>query len=698
MARAAMIFPHSTRKPSLWQIWSFSALIASLFIVLFAFMGHQQLRVITQHLVETRAQSVVETIVLAVESFSDRIALQRFVTSLAAERDVKLVLLITGQEQRIIAASRLALVNQKVADLSDAHLKQEITDNWHKMTLDSHRYLDQTVDVLLPIRLASSDPSQLVLEDGMVVVTLDGSELMYQANRLTVMLGASFMLVLAILFGFWALMWQRFVLRPVDGLREAMDQRVQGNAIQAPSADSRELSELIDTYNEMLSQEQAAQGHIRYLSEFDTLTGLPNLSSVKRGLNERIALGSNAFAVVLLDLDRFKQVNEALGHDIGNELLQQVARRLETLIHEGELLARMSGDEFALLLAVDGLAAFRQRLESMLAALSAAYILHGNRITAHASMGVTFYPNDGQDASVLMSHADAALYQAKANGRNTFVLFKADEGKSQLYLLRLEADLRNAIEQNQLQVYYQPQVDVKTNRIVGVEALIRWLHPELGMISPVEFIPLAEETGLILSVGQWVLEQACAQAKTWHQQGMSVRVAVNVSFLQFVKSDYVQLVREVLDAHQLPANLLELELTESIMALSKEQLRTIFEALKAMGVQLAIDDFGTGFSSLSYLDAFPLDRLKIDQSFIRSMDDQAEGASLGVVKAVIELANAFGLSAIAEGVETQNQLAQLQALGCEEFQGYFCSRPLPADAFTRFYIEHEGLCHEGCHI
>jgi diguanylate cyclase (GGDEF)-like protein len=513
---------------------------------------------------------------------------------------------------------------------------------------------------------------------------------MSQATQSIVVMGAGFVLVIVVLFGFWALAWQGFVLRPVDGLRRAMDQRVIGNPIQAPSAYSKELSDLIDTYNDMLIREQDAQGRIRYLSEFDTLTGLPNQHQVTHGLDSRMASGLHSFAVVLLDLDRFKHINEALGHDVGNQLLQQVARRLETLVGEQELLARMSGDEFALLLDVDDLNGFTRRLESMLVVLSEPYLINDLRLTATASMGVSFYPQDGKDSSVLMSHADAALYQAKANGRNTFALFKSDEGKSQLYLLRLEADLRNAIEHAQLVVYYQPQVDIKTNKIIAAEALVRWLHPSLGIISPAEFIPLAEDTGLILPIGQWVLEQACAQAKIWHQQGMSVRVAVNVSFLQFAKSDYVQLVRQVLETEQLPPNLLELELTESIMVLSKEQLRRTFELLKGMGVQLAMDDFGTGFSSLSYLDAFPLDRLKIDQSFIRSMDDEAEGASLGVVKAVIELANAFGLSAIAEGVETENQLAQLQKLGCEEFQGYLCSRPLPVDDFNRFYLQYNG--------
>jgi diguanylate cyclase (GGDEF)-like protein len=445
-----------------------------------------------------------------------------------------------------------------------------------------------------------------------------------------------------------------------------------------------------------LSAKQAAEEHIRYLSEFDVLTGLPNQHQLMHCINDYMgAVNSQSFAIVLLDLDRFKHVNEALGHDIGNQLLQQVAKRLARLIQQNELLARMSGDEFALLLYFSNIEDFSDRLFVMLASLSESYLIQGHSLTASVSMGVSFYPNDAKETTLLLSHADAALYQAKANGRNTFVLFRQDNSKNQLYLLRLEADLRNAIENNELQVYYQPQVDIKTNSIVGVEALVRWLHPSLGMISPIEFIPLAEETGLILPIGHWVLEQACAQAKAWQQQGMPIRVAVNVSLLQFVKSNYVQLVKQVLDAYQLPANLLELELTESVMDMCKDQLHTILQSLKTMGVQLAMDDFGTGFSSLSYLDAFPLDRLKIDQSFIRSMSNTEEGASLGVVKAVIELANAFGLAAIAEGVETENQLKQLQALGCEEFQGYLCSRPLPADAFIDFYQKHKGYCHEG---
>jgi diguanylate cyclase (GGDEF)-like protein/PAS domain S-box-containing protein len=805
-------------KPSLWQQWLVSVAFAFILILFFLILGYQQLIGVTHQLIATRTESVVETVVLAIESFSDRFALQRFVSALAAERDVKQVLVVVGKEQRIIAASQLAWINMTVSEIPDAHLRYEIMQNWSKLGSDNHEYHDDTVDVLLPIHLPSANRSQLILDEGMVIVILDGSVLMNKTRHLVLLMIVSFFLVLILLFSFWASAWSRFVLRPIDALRETMQQRAQGQPLLATAASSKEFNDLVNTYNEMIQQEQnntteilllqsafqnsqdgvllldekltiimindsanhlfgvfnnadllgktiqqfligtpaedtqfwqmvaqegnltdswelvqkgqsnklpvqisialvkssnhqithylllltdlsakqAAEEHIRYLSEFDVLTGLPNQHQLMHRINDYMsAVNSPSFAIVLLDLDRFKHVNEALGHDIGNQLLQQVAKRLARLIQQNELLARMSGDEFALLLYFSNSEDFSDRLFVMLTSLSESYLIQGHSLTASVSMGVSFYPNDAKETTLLLSHADAALYQAKANGRNTFVLFKQDNSKNQLYLLRLEADLRNAIENNELQVYYQPQVDIKTNSIVGVEALVRWLHPSLGMISPIEFIPLAEETGLILPIGHWVLEQACAQAKAWQQQGMPIRVAVNVSLLQFVKSNYVQLVKQVLDAYQLPANLLELELTESVMAMSKEQLHTIFQSLKTMGVQLAMDDFGTGFSSLSYLDAFPLDRLKIDQSFIRSMSNTEEGASLGVVKAVIELANAFGLAAIAEGVETENQLKKLQALGCEEFQGYLCSRPLPADAFIVFYQQHKGYCHEG---
>jgi diguanylate cyclase (GGDEF)-like protein/PAS domain S-box-containing protein len=767
--------------------------------------GYHQLTQFMLSTISDRATSVVETIALTLESIEDRHAVQRVVSALSAEKGTQLLVVIAGKEQRVIAASKLSWIGLTIDQISDQHVRAEAKNSWQKSEPDIHGYPDHTVDFIVPIRISHHRDNQLVLDDGLVVVNMDNSAAVAQAEKFVVTMGSVLALLwlgllVALVSGWWHLLW-----RPMSSLRHAMRMRVMGQSVEAPEAPSRELSELVNVYNVMIREEQyatsqllllqgvfknsqdgvillseqydvvmindasqqmlgmkkqnlvgqgvqslfvgtplealnfwqkllvkgawsgvvnivreqttllpvqvsimvvrdqrlqmnsylmfltdlsaqhAAEAHIRFLSEYDTLTGLANQNQLIQVINYRTNAGVHPFAVVLLDLDRFKHVNEALGHDVGNQLLQKVAQRLETFVYAEELLARMSGDEFAMVLNVDDSALLSQRLHQILLAMAEPYYIEGLSLTASVSMGVSLYPQDSLETNTLLAHADSALYQAKANGRNAVEFFSFAAGKDQLQLLRLEADLRQAIERHELLLHFQPQVDIATGHIVGVESLARWQHPTLGMVSPVEFIPLAEETGLIVAIGAWVLDQACAQASQWEAQGMPIRVAVNVSVLQFTKSDYVASVKNALATHKLTPNLLELELTESIMALSKRQLKDIFTELKAMGIQLALDDFGTGFSSLSYLEAFPLDRLKIDQSFIRSMIDQEDGASLGVVKAIIELGNAFGLSAIAEGVETQEQFDQLKALGCEEFQGYLCSRPMTAEACTAFY-------------
>lgn len=440
-----------------------------------------------------------------------------------------------------------------------------------------------------------------------------------------------------------------------------------------------------------VSEQRAAEANIRYLLDFDNLTRLHNLEKFKEHLRKQIELGHHQFAVVMLDVDRFKQVNEALGHTVGDQLLVNISQRLVFMVRAEEKLARMSGDEFILCLQIDDRHALPQRMMGMLDELSQPVTITGHRLNVSVSMGVSVFLEDADNVDALLAHADVALYRAKAAGRRRVEFFKADGSQPQLHRLRLEADLRQAIYERQLLLHYQPQLSMATGEIIGVEALIRWQHPALGMISPADFIPLAEETGLIASIGDWVLRTACQQVSDWEKQGIALRIAVNVSVMQFNGEGFSQRVQEVLQQTGLRANQLELELTESIMALSKDDLREAFLRLKALGVQLAIDDFGTGFSSLSYLNTFPIDRLKIDQEFVRAMLTETGQTNVGVVKAVIELANVFGLSAIAEGVETIEQLTELRRLGCEEYQGFLCSRPLPAEDFVAFYQRYKPI-------
>lgn len=433
-----------------------------------------------------------------------------------------------------------------------------------------------------------------------------------------------------------------------------------------------------------VTEQKKAQARIAWLSEYDVLTGLPNQSSMLTHLQGLLAESdedgvsrSAALAVVLLDVDRFKHVNEALGHDTGNQLLQQAADRLRQHLSRQDFLARLSGDEFVLIIPDMERDALLKRLQGLLAIMDVPYHFDGVVIRASVSMGVSLYPEHAMEARELLADADAALYQAKEKGRNTFVVYQGDPA-NRLYRLRMESDLKHAIEKGQLLLHYQPQIDMVSGKILGVEALVRWPHPELGLVSPAEFIPLAEETGLILPLGTWVLKEACHQARLWQLAGYDLRVAVNVSSLQFSHPGFVQEVADTLGASGLSPSSLELELTESVMAGDQHQVAGVFVSLKALGVQLAIDDFGTGFSSLSYLKNFPLDRLKVDQSFVRSMQPQ-DASSLSVVQAVIELANAFSLVAIAEGVETLEQAMLLRQMGCEECQGFLCARPMPAE-------------------
>ncbi len=424
---------------------------------------------------------------------------------------------------------------------------------------------------------------------------------------------------------------------------------------------------------------------LRNLAYLDPLTGLPNrllfhdrlVQSIERARRSRQLL-----AVLLVDLDRFKLINDSLGLEKGDLVLRAVAERLGRALRRSDTVARLGGDEFMLLVAsaanAEAVAKVAQKIQDT---LRPPFAVNGHELTTGASIGIALFPHDGDDADTLIKNADTALSRAKEQGRAHFQFYTNDMNATAFERLMLESRLRKALEQGEMAVYYQPQLNIGTGRVVGVEALVRWFHPDLGMVPPADFIPLAEETGLIVPIGEWVLRTACRDGRLWQEQGFQpLRVAVNLSARQFQQRDLADVVARVLEETALPATDLELELTESvIMRDAAESVRRLRE-LTALGIQLAVDDFGTGYSSLGYLRTFPIRSLKIDRSFIRDIDRDPNGAA--IAQAIIALASSLSLKAIAEGVETREQLDMLRGWGCEEMQGYLFSRPLPADELT----------------
>ncbi len=425
---------------------------------------------------------------------------------------------------------------------------------------------------------------------------------------------------------------------------------------------------------------------INHLAYHDALTGLPNRHLFHDRLIQSLAhahLHQESLAILFIDMDRFKNVNDSLGHNIGDELLKKIARRLEECIREGDTLARLGGDEFIVLLPTVFLQQVERIARRILEEMKAPFIIDGFELFISASIGVSMYPNDGIDQDTLIKNADTAMYQAKELGKNTYQFYTLAMSTQSFAKLEMESYLRKAIERNELVVYYQPQIDLMNQQLIGMEALVRWKHPKLGMVSPGKFIPLAEETGLIVPVGEWVLRTACKQAKQWHDQGIwPLKMSVNMSVRQFQQQNIVALVAAVLEDTKISPSSLELEITESILQ-NIDMIMPQLEKLKKLGVQISIDDFGTGYSSLNYLKNFPVDTLKIDQSFIRDIYCDPRNAT--IVMTIIAMAQTLQMNVIAEGVETEEQLRFLIQQQCDGAQGYYFSPPIPAEEiWTRF--------------
>jgi len=426
------------------------------------------------------------------------------------------------------------------------------------------------------------------------------------------------------------------------------------------------------------------QERIYWLAHYDALTGLPNRMLMAERSQQAIRLAQQngtPLAVMFVDLDHFKHVNDSLGHRVGDDLLVEIAKRLRAIVRDRDTVARLGGDEFLLLLQGANAQGATRVASKLQEAGRQPYQIGHHELTMAPSMGIALFPQDGEDFDTLTQAADTAMYRAKADGRNTYRFFTPEMHAQSMRALRLENALRRALERNQLELHYQPQVTIETGAIRSVEALLRWNHPDLGAVSPAEFIPIAEDTGQILQIGEWVLRTALTQVRAWYAQGLSeLTVAVNLSAVQFRQPQLPELVSRILDETITPASQLELELTEGVAVNDPRSAIVTMDQLHARGVRLSMDDFGTGYSSLSHLKRFQIYKLKIDQSFVRDLGHDPNDRA--IVSAIIRMAQALGMRTIAEGVETAEQLAYLREQGCDEAQGYFLSRPMPADQIT----------------
>ena len=432
---------------------------------------------------------------------------------------------------------------------------------------------------------------------------------------------------------------------------------------------------------------RSALGAVRQMATHDHLTGLPNRVLFNEELQRALARAerhSRPVALFFMDLDRFKNINDTLGHQFGDRVLQDAAKRLGGCVREGDIIARLGGDEFVLLVEEQGdPATLTEIARKLLAAVSDLGRIDGQELNVTLSIGICTYPADGHDAKTLLAGADIAMYRAKERGRNGFCFYSAELQSHTPEKLALEAGLRHALERDEFRVYYQPKIDMATGAIAGVEALLRWQHPEMGLLLPEKFIKLAEETGLIVPIGLWTLREVCMRTKAWKEAGLPrMPIAVNLSASQFREEQLVPQLAEILKSTGTDADILELEITESMVMRDPDEAVKLMHSLRAMGVSLTIDDFGTGYSSLGYLKLFPINSLKVDQSFVRDLPHSAD--DVAITRAVIAMAHSLQMNVIAEGVELREQFDVLRKEGCDEFQGYLCRPPLAEDDLIRF--------------
>ena len=467
------------------------------------------------------------------------------------------------------------------------------------------------------------------------------------------------------------------------GAAEALQVTADGQMARLQQANTNLVVATIEAYS-LTEQLQSAKAALDHLAHYDFLTGLPNRSLLKDRLVQAIALAhrqGKQLALMFMDLDQFKHVNDSLGHLAGDQLLQSVAQRLVGCVRQSDTVSRRGGDEFVLMLPnIEQAEDVALSAQKMLAAIALPHSIEGQECHIGVSIGISIYPDDGRDAATLIKNADIAMYHAKLSGRNNYQFFEQEMNARAVMRQSIEAGLRHALERQELLLHYQPKIDLHRGTIVGIEALLRWQHPQRGLLEPAQFVPVAEDSGLTLPIGRWVLREACRQARAWQDAGLpAIPVAVNISALEFRASDFLEHLRATVEDTGLEPRYLELEVTENVLMRDTKSTDSVLRALADLGVKLAIDDFGTGCSSLSYLRKFPNNTLKIDQSFVNQITSNPDDALF--VSAMISMGKSLKLRVIAEGVETAEQVAFLLSRHCDEGQGHFFSPPVAAEAF-----------------
>ena len=572
------------------------------------------------------------------------------------------------------ASGSMSALDAKATALAQAHVGEDTA-------------FDMRVAGLTSIALAKPLPTFAGNQRAILLLAYPKAEAMADARKLQWALGIMTLLgLLLVALATWKA--ARQITQPLARLDEAAGRLASGDHVQVRVRGDDELARLADSFNEMVAKIAEREQRITQLAFNDTLTGLPNRTMFQQQLEHlfRATEGTDAlFALHCLDLDQFKVINDTLGHPAGDALLIEAAHRVQHAAR-GHFVARLGGDEFVVLQTVGHDRDAIDRLaRDILGEMSRPTMIDGHEVIPSTSIGIAIAPQDGTDSGTLLRNADLALYRAKEAGRRTYAFFEESLNERAQQRRQLETDLRLALEREEFELLYQPLFDLEQNRICSFEALLRWRHPTRGLVSPVEFVPVAEDTGLIVPIGAWVIREACARAASWPEH---VRVAVNVSAVQFHRGALQETVLRALADTRLSPNRLEVEITESIFLEGGDTTLRLLHSLRALGVRIALDDFGTGYSSLSYLQSFPFDKLKIDRSFIQNLLTR-EGAT-AIVHAITELANALGIETTAEGVEETAQLMELRAHGCSSVQGFLFSEPMAVEDVERLFREDGG--------